>query len=287
MIDCHLHLQDERLYSQADRIMERLRKIGVKALVVNGTEPGDWDRVADLAERFPEVIPFFGLHPWKVNGIGSGWAETLREYLDHFPNSGVGEVGLDKWIRDHDVARQKEVLGKQLRMAGEMGKPVAIHCLQAWGHLLECLQSFSASGSENQKGRAGDSPTVGRTLLHSFGGPTEMVESFVELGVYFSISGYFFQVEKSDKLEVFTRIPDCRLLIETDAPDMMPPVDLRVESLASDTNHPANIELIYKAVAAWKGKSVSDLAEQTESNFRAWCYADKARETASDRSEIE
>ena len=266
MIDCHLHLQDNKLYFQADEILDRIREVGVKALVVNGTEPGDWERVADLAERFPEVIPFFGVHPWKVNGVESDWADCLRGYLDRFPGSGVGEVGLDKWIRDHDIELQKEIFGEQLAMACELKRPVSVHCLQAWGHLTESLK----------QGMVGDPTLLSRTLLHSFGGPAEMVEEFVELGVYFSISGYFFRPDKSMKLEVFNQIPDDHLLIETDAPDMMPPASLQVDWCEPETNHPANIKLIYRAVADWKGEPTSDLISRTDSNFRAWCYADRA-----------
>ncbi len=277
MIDCHLHLQDQKLYSEADGIMCRLREIGVKTLVVNGTGPDDWDRVADLAVRFSEVVPFFGLHPWKVNEVGAGWADLLGEYLERFPESGVGEIGLDKWIRNHDVEKQKEVFAQQLAMACEMRRSVAVHCLQAWGHLLECIKGV----------RSGASTLLSPILLHSYGGPDEMIEDFVELGAYFSVSGYFFRPEKSEKLAVFEKVPGNRLLIETDAPDMMPPSNLRADDCDSDTNHPANIKAVYKAVADWRRKPLSELIPQTESNARSWCHAIKARETASDKSASE
>ena len=60
MRDAHLHLADERLFPEADRIMEQLRALGVSRLVVNGTGPEDWGRVADLARRFQRVVVLRG-----------------------------------------------------------------------------------------------------------------------------------------------------------------------------------------------------------------------------------
>lgn len=260
------------MYPQVDSIMEKLRAIGVKKLGVNGTEPDDWGRVADLADRFPEVIPFFGLHPWKVNDAEAGWSERLQEFLERFPEAGVGEVGLDKWIRDHDIDRQKDVFEKQIAMAREKNRPLAVHCLQAWGHLHDCIE----------QGSVGD-----LTLLHSFGGPVEMVDDFTDLGVRFSISGYFFRPEKAEKLKVFEEVPDDRLLIETDAPDMMPPQEWDLVECSEDTNHPANIFLIYKAVAEWRGEPEEKVTDRVAKNFDAWCHTASARDTASARSESE
>lgn len=267
MIDCHLHLQDERLYPQADAIITRLREIGVKTLVVNGTEPGDWDKVAELSERFPEVIPFFGLHPWRVNDADPNWEDRLRNFLEHFPESGVGEIGLDKWIRGHDIEKQRDAFVRQLDLAREFHRPVTVHCLQAWGQLLECLQRGAFQG-----GQSDDLTLLGNVLLHSYGGPAEMVDDFLDAGAYFSISGYFFRPDKSEKLKVFKHIPDERLLIETDAPDMLPPSNWDLQQIGADgdTNHPANIAAIYDAIANWAGEDRTELISRVETNFAAW-----------------
>jgi len=259
MIDCHLHLQDPRFAEALPGIMETVRALGIRRLVVNGTGPHDWDAVERLAATYPEVIPSFGLHPWKVGTEPQGWLEDLEDRLLRHPAGGVGEIGLDRWIRGHDLERQKIAFLAQLKLAERLGRALSIHCLQAWGSLLEILQKHS--------------PRVG-LLLHSYGGPAEMVERFVELGAFFSLSGYFFQPGKSGKLAVFDEVPRDRLLLETDAPDMMPPPEWRRFNLpgaiGASLNHPGNLPAIRDATATHFSMTPEALDELVNRNFTRW-----------------
>ena len=261
LIDAHLHLQMPALRENADRIIEETRAAGVDQLLVNATNPQDWQDVAELANQFPEVIPFFGIHPWQVNGLtGSSWEGDLRDFLFQFPDSGVGEIGLDKWIRDHDIARQRSFFLRQLEIAESLAKPVAVHCLRAWGHLCECFDESEFSQP---------------FLLHSFGGPAEMIGDLVERGAFFSLSGYFFRPDKTAKLKAFREIPMDRLLLETDAPDMLPPESLIANPLPSreeggPANHPANLRRIYEAYSEWSGRELAEVIttlSRNASNF--------------------
>lgn len=254
MIDAHLHLQDERLFPNAEAVLETCRHEGIQRLIVNGTRPDDWVRVAALAERFPEVRASYGLHPWYVKDVGDDWEALLEGYLQHEDAIGVGEIGLDKWIRGHDSGRQKDCFVRQLRVAVTLGLPVTIHCLKAWGHLRDalCTETLPEQGF----------------LLHSFGGPAEMVDEFVALGGYFSLSGYFFHERKRDALEIFLqRVPRERLLLETDAPDMALPSD-EIRFGQQEENHPANLVVIYERMARLLGCSPETLMKETRHNAR-------------------
>jgi TatD DNase family protein len=245
--------------------METLRALGIRRLVVNGTGPHDWDAVEHLAASYPEVVPSFGLHPWKVGTEPQGWLGDLEDRLIRHPAAGVGEIGLDRWIRGHDLDRQKIAFLAQLELAARLGRSLSIHCLQAWGTLREIL-------TEHQ------SP-VG-FLLHSYGGPAEMVEEFATLGARFSLSGYFFCPEKAEKLSVFDRVPRDRLLVETDAPDMALPPERRRYLLEGDSkvptdssiNHPANLIVVYETTAARLGMTRGDLVDLVARNFSTWWH---------------
>ncbi len=260
MIDCHLHLQDARL-GDPSGILSSVRRDKISCLVVNGTHPNDWAEVARLARVAPEVIPSFGLHPWNIDGAADDWAGSLQGWLREFPLAGVGEAGLDRWIKGHDLERQKEVFTTQLELAASWGRPLSVHCLQAWGALLECLRQADLSAG---------------CLLHSYGGPAEMVKDFADLGVFFSLSGYFFREGKEEKLRVFETVPGDRLLLETDAPDMMPPPDFVRVTIPDDevgpVNHPANLVSLYEACASWQGRPVAEVVIRTRRNFVAWFF---------------
>ena len=256
-IDAHNHLQDKRLAESREQIFKDLNQVSLQFAVVNGTEQSDWQAVIELSNQDKRFIPSLGLHPWFLRARSALWKEKLGAYLDS-AKCGIGEIGLDRWMKDFDLAEQEELFIEQLKIAAERNLPVTIHCLKAWGRLLEILQAQKL-------------PACG-FLLHSYSGPLEMVEKFSFLGAYFSFSGYFAHERKEKQRDVFKNIPADRLLIETDAPDMLPPESLQRFRLPSpkggELNHPANIASIYECCATLRGCELSSLVASVEKNFR-------------------
>lgn len=253
--DAHCHLQDERIHAKADAFMELYGELGVDRVVVNGTCEEDWTKVAELAREYPRVKPSFGLHPWRVNEASGTWKETLAALWDAYPDAAVGEVGLDRWVEGFDIEAQEAAFAWQLEQACKREVAVSIHCLRAWGRMLELLQSSRR-------------PARG-FLLHSYGGSKEMVDSFAQIGGYFSISGYFALERKERQREALRQIPLDRLLVETDAPDMAGPEAGRLYSIDGDKalNHPSNIVSVYAFVAELFGVSIDELKERVAENF--------------------
>src|SRR5580658_4549201 len=140
-------------------------------MVVNGACETDWPAVLALAKANPIVLPSFGYHPWYLDEATPHWRENLEKFLDTIP-SAVGEIGLDRWKPGLDYSRQEEFFTTQLRLAADRNLPASIHFLQAWGRLHDLL-------------KAGPRPARG-FILHSYGGPAEMVPTFAKLGAYFS-----------------------------------------------------------------------------------------------------
>jgi len=256
-LDAHNHLHDARLAPHRPAILEQLAGLPIERGVVNGTREDDWEAVAALAREQSFVIPSFGLHPWYVASRTPQWLEKLRALLESHPNAGVGEIGLDRWIEGYDPKVQAEVFLAQLALAAELNRATTIHCLQAWGALDELLRAH---------------PLPKRSfLIHAYGGPQEMVAGFAKLGAYFSFNAYFLHERKGRQREVFRHIPADRLLIETDAPDMLPPEEfirfpLR-DAAGKAVNHPAHIELAYEELAEIRDVSVEELAGQVADNF--------------------
>ena len=259
LFDAHNHLQDQRLDAHREEIAGQLPALGLVKAVVAGSGEEDWASVADLARRYPWVLPSFGVHPWYVREQSASWRETWRHYLRQFPAAGVGEIGLDRWIENPDVGLQVSMFRDQLDVAAQENRAATVHCLRAFGLLEETLRE----GSRPERG----------FLLHSYGGPAEMIPVFVKLGAYFSVSPYFLHERKAKQWAAFGSVPLDRLLIETDAPDMWPPEELNPRPLSDSAgkpiNHPGNIALLYEAVARLRGVSAADLCPQIESNFNA------------------
>jgi TatD DNase family protein len=230
LYDSHNHLQR---FADPARIIAEMRDAGVAGCVVNGTGEDDWEAVARLAETFPDFVqPAFGLHPWKAHLRSDQWLGTLGGFLDRFPNASIGECGLDGWVAE-PLEEQREVFLPQLAIARERGLSVTIHALKAWEPL------FAAFDQEQPPEKF---------LIHSFGGSPELAKRLADRGAWFSFSGYFLQPRKAKVVEAFKAVPKDRLLVETDAPDMMPPEEF-ITHRAAEGNHPANLVRIAEGLA--------------------------------------
>lgn len=258
--DAHNHLQDDRFAGRLAELVAASRAAGVARMVVNGSCETDWPQVAALARELPElIVPSFGYHPWYVGERTPRWREALVEWLDQTPGAVVGEIGLDRWKPGLAYEGQEEAFLTQLRLAAERNRAASIHCLQTWGRLLELLRDSSR-------------PTRG-FLLHSYGGPVELVAPLAKLGAHFSFPGYFMHDRKARQRETFKFVPADRLLIETDAPDQLLPDAANAHPLTDPSNgkplnHPANLPAVYQFVAEVRGVPLAEMAAQVEANFR-------------------
>jgi TatD DNase family protein len=248
LIDCHLHLQDPRFSPDLEAVFTRAKNMGVEKFVCNGTCETDWPAVAELAENHPQVIPCFGLHPWYVKDRSADWLGRLETFLDHMPG-GVGEIGLDRWIEDRDDEAQEEVFRAQLDLARKKRRPVMIHCLRAWGRLMEILRE--------------EKPLTAGMLIHAYGGPAELVAELTAMGAYISFAGTVLEPKRSRTLAAMMVVPRDRLLLETDAPDLSPPKEF---CLNENRNEPGNLRAILTGVSAILNENEMELAESLWQN---------------------
>ena len=275
LIDAHNHLQDEWLAPHLESIARGCENAGITAMVVNGTSESDWATVAALARRFTWVRPSFGLHPWDCGNASPGWREALGRMLDANPGAGVGEIGIDRWIIDRarpddarlaglrraPLAEQEEAFLWQLELAADRDLPVTIHCIDAWGRLLELL-------------RTARRPARG-FLLHAYAGSGELAREFTALGAYFSFNGAYLAERHAARCAVFAQLPHDRMLVETDAPAMPLPAERDRHPLprtgnGERINHPANLTSTYAGLAEVLGLSERELQADVAENFARW-----------------
>ena len=208
--------------------------------VANGTSPADWGRVAEHARiGGGRGIASYGLHPWFVGGAPEGWAADLRRRLQADPAAGVGECGLDKTRRSPAMEVQEPVLREQLRLACELDRVLSVHCVRAWGRLLELLRE------ELLPGRG--------VLLHSYAAPIEMLDGFLAIGeVQFSLC---FAGKVSPAADLVRALPAERVLIESDA------------SAENGRDPESVVSCGIRALAEALGASAEQISAQLSSNF--------------------
>jgi len=254
MFDSHCHLQDLRFEGDVTVIMERSRQEGISQMLCCGTKPSDWSAVEQFASKYSEIIPAFGIHPWYVDEVGGEWKDLLRRYLGSNPNAAVGEIGLDFVVSPRRDDLQVEIFLDQMRVAKEFSRPVSVHCVRAWGRLLEVLEHIG----EEMHGM----------VIHSFSGSPEIARQLLKFGVYFSFSAAITKPDYKRAADLVQAVPLDHLLIETDAPDMVP------YSLKDRVylNEPANLRYVAQKIAKFRGMSVEMLAAiATENAQRVFC----------------
>jgi TatD DNase family protein len=234
LFDSHNHLQSGKFGRPVGEMIAEMQAAGITGCVVNATREDDWEAVAALAREFPGfVFPAYGIHPWHADAAAEGWEERLRERLLSDPVASVGEVGVDGWAKSPGMEVQLPVFIKQAELAAETGRVMTVHCLKAWEKLFAAMDRAAAWPE--------------KFLMHSFGGSLEVAERLLKKGAWFSFSGHFLHERKRKVLEVFRKLPEDRILLETDAPDMIPPEDFVKFPLGEGVNHPANLRRIAEA----------------------------------------
>ena len=95
LFDAHCHLQDSRIFSDAEDIIINAKVKHIIKIAIKSTAEQDWQRVGKLSRDFDSLNPSFGLHPWFLSLRSEKWKDELREYLLSYPEAGIGEIGID------------------------------------------------------------------------------------------------------------------------------------------------------------------------------------------------
>lgn len=260
LFDAHTHLHDSRLASVFDAVIQKAEEAGITGLCSCGTAPVDWADVASLADRAGpfHIVPAFGVHPWFVAKLPDDWLEQLEPFLMRYANAPVGEIGLDGVRREIPAARQEEVFVRQLDLAVRLQRPVVLHGARAWEAVLRTLKPYASR--------------LPGILAHGFGGSAEHLSRLLELGGHVSLGGTVCNPQAATVRTVAQCVPEDRLLLETDSPDLLPQTGLSA-GLGPDgkpLNQPSNLMRVCETVAALRDLDPLHLAERTYANALAF-----------------
>ncbi|MCE5186152.1 MAG: TatD family hydrolase [Planctomycetaceae bacterium] len=244
-IDAHLHLQDEKLRPRLGSVLERAKEAHVAAMLCNGTDPADWPFVVDLANRNSAILPFAGLHPWRIETAAENWASELEKTLQTNV-CGVGEIGLD-FAKAIDKPMQRDALAAQLELAVRFGRPASIHCVKAWGELVESLK------------QAG--PLPAGFMVHAFNGSVEVGRRLIAMGGYVSFNALSLTDNRRAKTkQLLMSLPPERILFETESPFGLNEMVTYVPRKPQTPNEPANLPMIVAEAACLIGRDANTFA---------------------------
>jgi len=252
LIDVGTNLTHESFASDLEVVIERARAAGVARMVVTGSSLAESEAAQRLAARHPAVLyATAGVHPHLAAQWRADSAAAIARLAGYPEVVAVGETGLDFFRDISPRAAQEKAFEAQLELACELGLPVFMHERDAQRRFGAILQ--------RHRDRLSDA------VAHCFTGSEEALDCYLELDLYIGITGWICDERRGTHLrELVGRIPSDRLLIETDAPYLLPR-DLAPRPRGR-RNEPMYLPHILATVAACRGVAVGELARATTAN---------------------
>lgn len=253
-VDIGANLTHDSFDHDRAAVLQRARDAGVGVIVVTGSCRSSTAGAIELARTHPGYCyATAGLHPHHARDMDDALADFLRISAAAPDVVAVGETGLDFYRDLSPRTVQERAFIRQLEIAVDIGKPVFLHERDAYPRFAEILRVFR--------------PRLTGAVVHCFTGSREALNTYLELDCYIGITGWICDERRGALLRELAReVPADRLLVETDAPYLLPHV-LKAKS-KSRRNEPAFLREVLNTLAQVRSEPATDLAARTAANSR-------------------
>ena len=253
-IDIGVNLAHDSFDADREAVMQRAAAVGVRQMMVTGSSEAGSRQAIELARQHPRVLfATAGVHPHHAADLSQEALPALAEMARAPEVVAVGECGLD-YFRDFSPRDlQRRAFAWQLEIAAKSGKPVFLHQRDAHEDFLAILREHRGS--------------IAGGVAHCFTGGEAERDAYLELGLHIGITGWICDERRGLHLrEVVKGIPADRLMLETDAPYLLPR-DLK-PAPKTRRNEPQHLPHIARAIAGARGQTVETLAREAADTTR-------------------
>ena len=208
MIDSHCHLDREPLISNLNQVLTRAKDVGLEKLLTICTTSSGYNNILDIVSKDQMIYGTFGIHPHETKNYLIEKDEIVKKVRINSKIIGVGETGLDFYYNNSDKDTQLKSFQNHIEAAMDLNIPLIIHSRNAENETYDILKK---NYQKNLK-----------ILMHCFTGSTDFALNLIPLNAYFSASGIITFKKSTELRETFKKIPEDKLLIETDSPFLSP-----------------------------------------------------------------
>jgi TatD DNase family protein len=245
VIDSHTHLE---LCEPPDaELVAAAVAADVQRILTVGIDSSSCRAALAAAEDFPQVYAAIGRHPNAAKGFDDADLAELQALAEHERCLAIGETGLDFYREGAPRADQQRAFAAQIELARETRKPLVIHSRAAESETLAQLAAEADGVS---------------VIMHCFSMP-ERLDECLARGYAISFAGNVTYKSAADLSEAAKRVPDDRLLVETDAPYLTP------QAVRKERNQPAFVAHTLAFLAELRGVSAQELGATVERNAAA------------------
>ncbi|MGQ0501409.1 MAG: TatD family hydrolase [Panacagrimonas sp.] len=259
MIDIGANLAHESFDADRAAVLERAWSAGLEAIIITGSSMPGSARALELAREHPgRLFATAGLHPHHADEWSLACAAQIRRLAQDPQLVSLGECGLDYFRDLSPRAAQRLAFTAQLELAAELGKPLFLHQRNAHADFVAILREYR--------------PLLGRVCVHCFTDTAQAASDYIDLDCHIGITGWICDERRGRHLlEIVPTIPSTRLLVETDAPYLLPR-GLPKSRMPRDgrRNEPAYLPAVIETIARALGQSAAEVALTTTANARAF-----------------
>lgn len=254
LVDIGLNLAHNSFDHDRDAVMARARAAGVEFMLITGSSLASTQAAIELSKQHsPHLRATAGIHPHHAGEFSSDDRPALFALLQQPEVVATGECGLDYFRNFSSHVDQERVFRLQLELACETQKPLFLHQRDAHADFIAILREYL--------------PRTSGGVAHCFTGTTDEARAYLDMGLYIGITGWLCDERRGQSLRETARyIPSDRLLIETDAPYLLPR-DLNPKP-QSRRNEPMYLPHVLHALAAFRNEDAPTLAAATSENAR-------------------
>ena len=254
LIDIGLNLTHDSFQSDRESVIERALKAGVTRMIITGASiPGSRDALA-LAKTRPDLFrSTAGIHPHHA-AEADGQSVAALEALHQSPEvAAVGECGLDFYRNYSPRPVQEEWFARQLDLAARLQRPAFLHERDAHQRFHAILREYR--------------DRLPAVVVHCFTGDRQALLAYLDLDCHIGITGWICDERRGKELrELVSLIPSHRLMVETDAPYLLPR-DLSPKP-GHRRNEPAYLPHVTRSLAHFRGQSFEEVASASTENAR-------------------
>lgn len=251
LIDIGVNLAHDSFDADRDDVIAQAIAAGVGRMIITGTTVDASRRAAELARLDERLYATAGIHPHHASELDAAAVDTLSALLAEPRVVAVGECGLDFFRNYSPPEAQEHAFVAQLELAGRLQRPVFLHQRDAHRRFSEIIASHR--------------DTLVGGVAHCFTGGPEELAVYLDLGLHIGVTGWICDERRGQALrEALPMIPLDRLLLETDAPYLLPR-DLDAKPRGR-RNEPRFLPHVLRTVAARLQRSVEDVATASTRN---------------------
>ena len=247
MIDSHCHLDHAPLFDNLNDILNRSKEVGIKKLLTICTTLESFKNIENILTIDDMIYGTFGIHPHETENNDVSRLTIIESIKKNPRLIGVGETGLDFYYNHSKKNKQIESFKKHIEAAIEINLPIIVHSRNAEEETFNILNEYKKH-----------KPKI---LMHCFTGTYKFYKQMEELDSYFSASGIITFNSSKDLQNTLSKMPNNKLLVETDSP-FLAPVPMRGKK-----NEPSFIKYTLKKLADIKNIDVSEMVSLTTKNF--------------------